>query len=1066
MHSIRTKYTLLAVCALVIALCIASVIGVISMKKLGNSDADKMLNMMCRTGEQNLEVYFESVEKSVAIVSKLVQDSLEDMPFDQLESRVERSRDLFGEVAYNTNGVLTYYFRIDPEVSKKTKGFWYVNIDGEGFKEHSVTDISKYDTNDTSQLVWFTVPKATGKGVWLPPYSTENLDVKVISYNVPVYWKKKFVGVIGIETDYKTLAREIKNIKMYDSGYAFLLDADQNVICHPDMDNKSSGKNKTVSIPKELLGEKSPVKYKYKGVDKQAVWLPLRNGMRLYVTVPVSEINSGWHDMIWDIMIASLILLALIIIVVLRFAGHITKPLQDLTEAAKQVEQGNYEVKVDYDKDDEIGVLTKTFRQLMSNTKEHIGTLNKQVFIDALTSVRNKGGYDHYIREMQEKMDDQKEQMEFAIGVFDCDNLKLVNDNFGHDKGDLYIKASSGLICRIFQHSPVFRIGGDEFSVILQDEDFENRDQLFSLFREYEAKIHKEAENPWEQLEITFGLAVYDPQNDESVSDVARRADQMMYENKRLRKEGKDMPSAEEIARGITISKYVVDNIDKAIEQKWIKVYYQPAIRSLTGALCGMESLARWDDPENGFLMPNQFIKPLEKNRLIYKVDMYVVDKVCSDLHERFMLGKPVVPVSINFSRIDFTMCDMLDVVEKAVAKYDIPREYIHIEVTESMIASDEVLMRRVIEDFKKTGYEVWMDDFGSGYSSLTLLKDYDFDLLKMDMNFLTSLSDRSKKVLQSVVLMAKELGIKTLAEGVETKEEFEYLKEIGCGKMQGYYYGKPQPIEDMFSNLEEMNVPIETREQGEFYEKAAEHIKPTDAPLEIVVDDGKVFKTLFMNDAYKEQIFSDYPDLEEVDRRIYHTPSPLLKKYKEFAEKLEKSGKEETFYYTGKSNYLRFRAQVIAEHDGKYLMKGSLVNLSLEGEKEKTEEFDLRLRELNQLFEVVHLVDLKNNSLTPMLGEYKFYSDFDPMDKGLQSQLEIIADKRIRQDEKNAFIDFTDSGTLVERIKESEQGYVSAVFHVLQKNGCYKPEEFILMPIPGSGSTEFLFCTRLFNEI
>jgi hypothetical protein len=146
--------------------------------------------------------------------------------------------------------------------------------------------------------------------------------------------------------------------------------------------------------------------------------------------------------------------------------------------------------------------------------------------------------------------------------------------------------------------------------------------------------------------------------------------------------------------------------------------------------------------------------------------------------------------------------------------------------------------------------------------------------------------------------------------------------------------------------------------------------------------------------------------------------------------------------------------------------MKGSLVNLSLEGEKEKTEEFDLRLRELNQLFEVVHLVDLKNNSLTPMLGEYKFYSDFDPMDKGLQSQLEIIADKRIRQDEKNAFIDFTDSGTLVERIKESEQGYVSAVFHVLQKNGCYKPEEFILMPIPGSGSTEFLFCTRLFNEI
>ena len=255
--------------------------------------------------------------------------------------------------------------------------------------------------------------------------------------------------------------------------------------------------------------------------------------------------------------------------------------------------------------------------------------------------------------------------------------------------------------------------------------------------------------------------------------------------------------------------KYVVENIDRAIEHKWIKVYYQPVIRSLTGALCSMESLTRWDDPEIGFLMPKQFIRPLEKSHQIYKVDCFVVEQVCADIHDRILLGKPVVPVSINLSRLDFTLCDMLDVVEKAVARYNVSREYIHIEVTESMIASDEALMRRVIDDFKKTGYEVWMDDFGSGYSSLTLLKDYNFDLLKMDMNFLTSLSEKSKKVLQSVVLMAKELGIKTLAEDVETEEEMAFLKEIGCGKLQGYYFGKPQPIDDMFSHLEEIQVML-----------------------------------------------------------------------------------------------------------------------------------------------------------------------------------------------------------------------------------------------------------------
>ena len=178
---------MLTVSAIIIALSIATLIAVYSVKNLGESDADQMLHLMCTTGAMNLESYFESVEHSVETVATLVQDSFEGMEYEDLDDQVERARHLFGKVAYNTNGVLTYYFRIDPEISEDVKGFWYVNLDGEGFKEHEVTDISQYDTSDTSDLVWFTVPKATGKGVWLPPYYTENLDVRVISYNVPVY---------------------------------------------------------------------------------------------------------------------------------------------------------------------------------------------------------------------------------------------------------------------------------------------------------------------------------------------------------------------------------------------------------------------------------------------------------------------------------------------------------------------------------------------------------------------------------------------------------------------------------------------------------------------------------------------------------------------------------------------------------------------------------------------------------------------------------------------------------------------------------------------------------------
>ena len=158
--------------------------------------------------------------------------------------------------------------------------------------------------------------------------------------------------------------------------------------------------------------------------------------------------------------------------------------------------------------------------------------LNKKVFVDSLTSVRNKGAFDDYTRDLQEKIDNN-ENVEFAIGVFDCDNLKQVNDENGHDKGDIYIKTASRLICRIFDHSPVFRIGGDEFAVVLQNDDYRDRDKLMVLFEKERSELCERADNRWEKPRVSIGIADYDPEHDNSVSDTIRRADKFMYENKR-----------------------------------------------------------------------------------------------------------------------------------------------------------------------------------------------------------------------------------------------------------------------------------------------------------------------------------------------------------------------------------------------------------------------------------------------------------------------------------------------------------------------------------------------------
>lgn len=539
-HSIRTKITLLTACAIVLSMTIATLIGLIAVRNLGNESSEQILSLMCETGQKNLDSYFDGVEQSVEIVADYVKSDLEETDLGDFPEHVGRAREIFANTVANTNGVLTYYYRIDPEATDADKGFWYTDLDGNGFVEHKVTDITLYDTSDTSALVWFTVPKYEGRSIWLPPYITDNLDVRVISYNVPIYKDDLFIGVVGIEIDYSTMADQVNNIKLYENGYAFINDEKGEIVYHPYIDVTTMSEDERPRVPDGLLGGSKSVEYKYEGVKKQAVRLPLENGMFLTVSVPLSEINGNWRTLITVIILVSAVLLVIFIFITMRMSDHITKPLLELTEAAEQVNAGNYDVKIDHDGDDEVGVLSRTVSKLIKHLKGYISDLNSLAYGDALTSVHNKGAFDIFIREMQERIDKKTEIAEFAIAILDCDDLKEINDKYGHEKGDAYLKNSCHLICRVFQFSPVFRIGGDEFAVILRNEDFANREQLIHHFTEKSAEISSFATEPWEQIRAAIGVAVYDPATDSSVEDVIHRADRLMYENKKERKTGRD----------------------------------------------------------------------------------------------------------------------------------------------------------------------------------------------------------------------------------------------------------------------------------------------------------------------------------------------------------------------------------------------------------------------------------------------------------------------------------------------------------------------------------------------
>ena len=224
---------------------------------------------------------------------------------------------------------------------------------------------------------------------------------------------------------------------------------------------------------------------------------------------------------------------------------------------------------------------------------------------------------------------------------------------------------------------------------------------------------------------------------------------------------------------------YICSTFRKALDEGWIQAYYQPVIRTVTGMLCGAEALCRWLDPKYGFISPAQFIPVLEERGLICQLDLHMMELVCRDYAGLLKTGPDVVPVSINLSRKDFEQPGLVRRIDTLAGTYRIPRELLNIEITESAFSDHPEKLSDFISHFHALGFQVWMDDFGTAYSSLGALKDLNFDELKIDMSFLSTSTDKARSIVTAIVRMAKEIGIQTLAEGVETKEQYEFLRRF-----------------------------------------------------------------------------------------------------------------------------------------------------------------------------------------------------------------------------------------------------------------------------------------------
>ncbi|MBQ7563775.1 MAG: EAL domain-containing protein [Lachnospiraceae bacterium] len=270
-----------------------------------------------------------------------------------------------------------------------------------------------------------------------------------------------------------------------------------------------------------------------------------------------------------------------------------------------------------------------------------------------------------------------------------------------------------------------------------------------------------------------------------------------------------------------TEQQYFIDNLDRAIKEGWIQVYHQPIIRAANGCVSEEEGLARWIDPKRGTLMPEQFIPVLEEAGLVCKLDLFVVEQILEKMKQQASAGLYIVPESVNLSRRDFDSCDMVEEIRRRVDTAGFTRGKINIEIAESGLGADFDFIREQVERFRSIGFHVWMDDFGSGFSSLDVLQSIRFDLIKFDRRFMRQFDQgpKSRIILTELIKIAIGLGIDTVVEGVETEEQAEFLKEIGATKLQGFYYTKPHSLKELFERYRMgSQIGFENPEESDYY--------------------------------------------------------------------------------------------------------------------------------------------------------------------------------------------------------------------------------------------------------
>lgn len=662
----------------------------------------------------------------------------------------------------------------------------------------------------------------------------------------------------------------------------------------------------------------------------------------------------------------------------------------------------------------------------------------KQSETDSLTGLANIDGFRRVAELTFRTLGDHSACALLFLNITD---FKLYNERKGHTGGDDLLKFMAETLRSAFPDGLVARMAGDHFLVLTQRYDYERRIvQLQGKIREYAGHS------------LGTKVGVYYPKKGEEVLLAVDRAKLASDSVKNIYGDVCKVYDSS-LSHALAFRNYLTDHLDEAISREWLKVYYQPIVRINNGRLSNLEALCRWEDPDYGMMTPAVFIPVLEEARLIWKLDAYMVQKVTEELADRKANGAAVVPVNINLSRHDFDLkqCDIFYIVDRAVKEHDLQPRDINIEITESALAENGDDMLRTMNLFRQSGYRLWLDDFGCGYSSFNVLSNFEFDVLKIDMNFLQRMEEKNDRkkaelIIFTIIRMAKELGIHTVCEGIETGERLNLLRSLGCNKAQGHYYSRPLPLTEL--NLEKYQLEdwdervyqdqvdlINVIDSDEAGEHGVNHSRPA-VLTEIFRNQCQL---LSFNKAFLDYMSNYGHKSGNLIESWVNSSNSMAQHIRETAGICYKTRQAQYIDYIRNGRYGTAKFDFIAENKarGSYTVMVTVEHLNLSAERSDAVFRDAGLRNLLSVYHYVEILNMERNEARMIYHGSPLYSDM----KDISSTSDFLwqyADRYIKEEDRARYLKYYTVADLEKFFTKKEYGYRISWFRTRKTDGYY----------------------------